>query len=152
MRRSRRAAAVVLMAGGVLALSACTPGMTQYWQLDANGGLATAWCYNQTIESLTVTFLANNTEDAAPSQTYTVEGPAVFVKEGQSISLAHVAPGWTTPPPIDLDADWYAISIDSAMRGTTDYAGYIERSDLRLDGWTASPSPGLGVASCELLD
>lgn len=151
-RIARRIGLAATTASTLLVLSACTPAVTQYWLLSDDGDLSTAWCHNRTIEALTVTFVANKTEDSLASQSYTVEGPPLFVPKGQVVSLSKVAPGWTTPPAVDLDADWYAIEIDSTNRTTAEFAGRVERVELTSDDWVASPAPGPFVESCELLD
>ena len=141
---------LVAAAGAILiALTGCTPGVTQYWHLTADGQLSTAWCHNRTIESLTVTLVA---DDYSTVQTFTVEGPATFVEEGKPVSLQEVAPGWSAAPPIEIDRDWTKITLTSTSRETSDSAGSAERGELSPDAWITSPSPGLGVVSCELLD
>lgn len=148
MSRFLRAGAGVMAAGVLLALTACTPGVTQYWRLSDDGSLSTAWCQNRTIDSLTVALVA---DDYSTVQTFTIEGPALFVEEGQPVSLSRVAFGWSTPPPIDANGDWSKITITSASGDTIDFAGSAERDELALDDWIASPSPSFGTVSCELV-
>lgn len=140
----------VAIAGiALFALTACTPGVTQYWRLSEGGALSTAWCHNRTIDSVTVTLGA---DDDSTLRSFTVTGPATFVEKGQPVSLQSVAPGWTAAPPLDMDGDWSKITVTTTSKQTTDVAGSVEREEFSSDEWVASPPPGLDMVTCELLD
>lgn len=147
---ARRSVHGLLIAGVLLALSACTPGQAQHWRVTASGDVSFASCLQFTVDTLTVSTRVNvgDAFTGTPQQ-FEITGPEVFFNDGESFSLSSVAAGWSEAETLDMAADWYDLKLEGSHNGRQTLLAYVDRVDLRVDEWVQTPQPGIGVVGCD---